>query len=90
MDKNWGINLQPYLEKRVLDPLTGMITVFFLFAVIWGMVTVVRKYMIEDARVALRITLGADENGVTFTVRYVTDDTLWRGIKSTLFTGSKN
>jgi small-conductance mechanosensitive channel len=46
---------------------------------------VVKRYMIENARVVPLVTLTADENWVTFTLRYVTAYNQRRGIKSQLF-----
>jgi small-conductance mechanosensitive channel len=48
--------------------------------------TVVKKYLIEDARVEPMITLRADENWVEFTVRYIVDYKQRRTAKDLLFT----
>jgi small-conductance mechanosensitive channel len=48
--------------------------------------TVVKKYLIEDARVEPMITLRADENWVEFTVRYIVDYKKRRTAKDLLFT----
>ena len=48
--------------------------------------TVVKKYLIEDARVEPMITLRADENWVEFTVRYIVDYKQRRTVKDLLFT----
>ncbi len=46
----------------------------------------VRKYVIEDARVAPSVTLTADENWILFTIRYVVDFKKRRTTKDQLFT----
>lgn len=48
--------------------------------------TVVKNYAIEDARVENMVTLTADENWVSFTLRYVTDYKMRRKTKDLLFT----
>jgi small-conductance mechanosensitive channel len=48
--------------------------------------TLVQKYRIEDASVEPVITMTADENWMTFTVRYVVDYKKRRTTKDTLFT----
>lgn len=45
----------------------------------------VKRYMIEDATLTPMVTLTADENWVTFTLRYITDYKLRRGTKDRLF-----
>ena len=45
----------------------------------------VKKYMIENARVAPLVTLTADENWMTFTIRYVVDFRQRRTTKDKLF-----
>jgi len=46
----------------------------------------VKKYMIENARVTPLITMTANENWMTFTVRYVVDYKMRRTTKNLLFT----
>ena len=46
----------------------------------------VERYLIEDARVEPMITIVADENWITFTIRYVVDFKKRRGVKDVLFT----
>lgn len=48
--------------------------------------TMVKKYAIENARVDNVVTLTADENFVSFTLRYVTDYKMRRSTKDQLFT----
>jgi len=47
---------------------------------------IVEKYLIEDARVEPTVTLIADENWMTFTIRYVVDFKMRRSTKDRLFT----
>ncbi len=47
---------------------------------------VVKRYLIENARLEPLVTLEADENWVTFTLRYITDYTGRRTTKDALFT----
>lgn len=46
---------------------------------------VVKRYLIEDARVEPLVTMVADENWVTYTLRYVVDYRSRRGTKDKLF-----
>ena len=46
----------------------------------------VKKYLIEDAKVEPTVTMTADENWMTFTIRYVMDYKLRRTTKDRLFT----
>ncbi len=48
--------------------------------------SMVKKYAIEDARVDSTVSLVADENWASFTLRYVTDFKMRRGTKDKLFT----
>lgn len=45
----------------------------------------VKKYMIEDAKVEPMVTIAANDNWVEFTLRYVVDYKLRRSVKDTLF-----
>jgi len=45
----------------------------------------VKKFMIEDARVEPKVTMIADENWMTFTIRYVVDYKMRRSTKDQLF-----
>lgn len=47
--------------------------------------TMVNKYAIENARIDNRVTLTADENWASFTLRYVTDFKMRRSTKDQLF-----
>jgi len=46
---------------------------------------VVRKYLVEDARVEPMILVAANDNWIEFTVRYVVDFKRRRTTKTTLF-----
>lgn len=48
--------------------------------------SMVKKYAIENARVESMVTLTADENWASFTLRYVTDYKMRRATKDILFT----
>ena len=45
----------------------------------------VKKYLIEDARVKPMITIVVDENWITYTIRYVVDFKKRRGTKDEIF-----
>ncbi len=47
----------------------------------------VKRYLIENARLEPLVTLEADENWITFTLRYITDYRGRRSVKDALFTG---
>lgn len=47
---------------------------------------VVKKYLVEDARVAPAVTMAANENWIEFTLRYVVDYKARRATKDKLFT----
>lgn len=74
-------NLARKILEKIADEVVGEYAEYAQNA--WK--EMVKKYLIEDARVKPMITIVVDENWITYTIRYVVDFKKRRGTKDEIF-----
>lgn len=73
------------LARRLLEEVVNEITGEFAAGAKQEWQVMVKKYLVEDARIEPMVTLIANDNWIEFTVRYVVDFRMRRGTKDKLF-----
>lgn len=73
------------MAREILEKIVNEVTGEYAQTVKAAWQDLVNKYLVEDARVEPMVTMSADENWMTFTLRYVVDFKKRRTIKDALF-----
>ena len=73
------------LAREILEKIVNEVTGEYAQTVKVAWQDLVKKYLVEDARVEPMVTMSADENWMTFTLRYVVDFKKRRITKDALF-----
>ena len=75
----------PNLARKILEKIADEVVGEYAEYAQNARKEMVKKYLIEDARVKPMITIVVDENWITYTIRYVVDFKKRRGTKDEIF-----